>query len=479
MRLTIRFRAAVLLAGVLAAGPAWAGGFYSALFGGELGHPTTDDLSAIYFNPAGLSLARGTRLQLNGVVGYRAATYDRPAAAIDHPGSGTPNDAIAANSGRASMLNLQALPFAALATDFGVKNLAVAVGFYVPFGGILSWHKNNAFRDSSAYPGAVDGPARWAMIDGDLRSYYLTAAASYTIERAGLSLGVAANLVYNTLSTLRARDANGSDDLVASTGDIVEGRTQIDVSNLTGSIAVGAIFHPQPNWWAGISYQSQPGFGKVTMTGTLRNKFGTGADNVQAVDFEQAYPDILRGGVRVRPVETVELRLFADWQRWSVFDRQCLLDASNPQRKCALTRTGAIDTANGGQGVILALPRNWSDGVGLRVGTSWFVRPWLELMIGAGYDSNVVPDSTMDPSLMDQDKFSAALGARLAMLKNRLMLTANWMQIIYVPRDVAPQARDATGDRLAPQPPSRSPDGAGHYTESTGLFSLAAEYRFR
>ena len=36
-----------------------ASGFYVARFGGEHGHPTTDNLSAIYYNPAGLSLGLG------------------------------------------------------------------------------------------------------------------------------------------------------------------------------------------------------------------------------------------------------------------------------------------------------------------------------------------------------------------------------------------------------------------------------------
>ena len=81
---------------------AHAGGFLAATFGGESGHPTTDDASAIYFNPAGLSLKRGTRLRIEGSLVWRLASYDRPAGAIDNPGSGTPSDALSANSGKAT-----------------------------------------------------------------------------------------------------------------------------------------------------------------------------------------------------------------------------------------------------------------------------------------------------------------------------------------------------------------------------------------
>ena len=55
-----------------------ASGFYVARFGGEHGHPTTDNLSAIYYNPAGLSLGAGTRLTIDANLAWRAGSYERP-----------------------------------------------------------------------------------------------------------------------------------------------------------------------------------------------------------------------------------------------------------------------------------------------------------------------------------------------------------------------------------------------------------------
>jgi long-chain fatty acid transport protein len=475
----------VLLGSLFLAAQAHAGGFISTLFDGELGNPTTDDLSAIYFNPAALSLQRGTRMQLNGTVGYRWASYNRPVGAIDNvvpaggAASGTPMDALSANSGAARALNAQVLPFAALASDFGVKNLAVAVGFYVPFGGMQSWDKNTAYQGSPAYPGAVDGPARWSMIDGDLRSYYTTAGVSYRIERAHLSLGATGNLIYNTLSTVRARTAAGNDDLVSSSGQILEGRTQLDASGVTGSVAVGVLWQPAPRWSIGVSYQSQPGFGRLTMTGTLKNKFGTGAENQQAIDLQQSYPDILYAGVQVRPIDVLELRLWGDYQRWSVVDQQCILDRSVAQRNCKLNPDGSIDTAGGGAGVILVLPRHWTDGYSLHVGASWRARPWAELQLGAAFDANVVPDATMDPAFIDQNKIVLELGTRFRMLRDRLMIGGTWTQVVYLPRTVPTAPRDDMGMRLGDLPPSRSPDGGGKYQQSVGVFTLSVAYRFR
>ena len=127
---------------------AHAGGFIADLFGGEHGTPTTEDSTAIFYNPAALTLRSGTRLTLNGVVGYHSGNFDRSAASIDHPGTNTPADGITANAGHAGYNVLLATPFAALTTDFGIKGLAAGVGFYVPFGGQIAFDKNQAFRGS-------------------------------------------------------------------------------------------------------------------------------------------------------------------------------------------------------------------------------------------------------------------------------------------------------------------------------------------
>jgi long-chain fatty acid transport protein len=450
---------------------AHAGGFLAATFGGESGHPTTDDASAIYFNPAGLSLTRGTRLRLEGALIWRLASYDRPTGAIDNPGTGTPNDAIMANSGRASLNNVLVSPFAALVTDFGVKNLGVGVGFGAPFGGQASWNKNPQFAGSSMYPGAVDGVQRWATMDGIIRSTYFMLGASYTIPQIHLSLGLSGNLVWNQISIIRARTATGTDDLVAGSTQL-EGRSYLDVSNFTGSIGAGVIWQPASNWWLGVSYQSQPGFGRNTLTGKVQNKLGTAPSATQDVELQQSLPDVLRFGFRVRPIDKIELRLWGEYQRWSVFDKQCVLDPTVVGRNCALTNTGAVDT--GGAGIILVLPRKWKDGGSVHGGVSWFTRPWLELQLGLGYDANVVPDGTLDAALIDQDKIFIAAGARFQLVKRKLLVAATYTQVVYITRTAPVRSRDPS----AVDPPSRSPDGGGTYAQAVGIFNLALEYNF-
>ena len=43
-------------------------GFYVARFGGSHGHGATDNVTAIYYNPAGLALGADTRLHVEGIL---------------------------------------------------------------------------------------------------------------------------------------------------------------------------------------------------------------------------------------------------------------------------------------------------------------------------------------------------------------------------------------------------------------------------
>lgn len=465
----------VLAAGLLAAGarPAAASGFLVARFGGEQGYAATDDLSALYFNPAGLALRPGKlRVNLNGIFAYRVASFDRSADAIDRPGTGTPMDATAANAGPATLTNFFASPFVALSTDFGVKNLGVAAGVYAPFGGQASWSPNKAFADSQAYPGAVDGTQRWATIDGVLRSLYASAAAAYYIEAARLSIGVSGNFVINEISTVRARNLDGSDDLVDGAG-LKEGRSLIEAKGNTASIGVGVIARPVSSLTIGLSYQGQPNFGEQRLKGTLTNALRGGAPEKTDIEISQSLPDVFRLGLRYRPNPDApkwELRLHAELARWSLFDKQCIVNAGAADKSCAIKEDGSAQNP----AILVNLPRNWKDAGGVRVGGSYWVRPAIELYASAGYDSNAVPDRTLEPSLMDMDKLIFSLGTRIDLWNKRVGILATYSQVVYIDRTV-PRGKDGAGQPLNFMSPSRNPDMSGTYKQSIGLLSLALD----
>lgn len=466
---TLRLFATLLTVSVMA-GDAAASGFLVARFGGEHGNPASDHLTSIYFNPSGLALGRGHRFLAEGVFAYRQAAYERPAEAIDNVGTGTPDEAISGNSGEATLANPAAAPFFGFATDLGVRGLGLGVALYVPFGGGASWDPNQAYAGSETYPGAVDGVQRWATIEGQMRSMYVTAGGAVRFPGPRLSLGVGLNLVRSEISVVRARNPDGGDDMVSGAGGVQEGRSLVDATDTTFSVGAGLSWEASDALLFGASYQSQPGFGEMTLRGTLTNQFGMSTASATPLEVRQSLPDVFRLGVRFRPGRRLELRASGDYVRWSAFERQCLLDATNPDRNCSIDdATGATEAD--AVGVQTNIERDWHDAFGVRGGASYWLSPSVELMGGAGYDGNAVPDETLEAGLMDFQKVYGTLGARFAFDRGRLQVSAAYTQFVYLERTVAPRAEPLAS-------PSRVPDGAGTYSQSIGVLDVAVQYAF-
>jgi len=469
--------------GVLFAVPAQASGFLVARFGGEHGHPTTDNATAMYYNPAGLTLGKGTRLFLDGSLAWRTFTYDRDEGAFDHPleandvREGTPNtpEGIAANSGEGTLSNILGAPFFGVQSDLGIDGLGLALGFYAPLGGSSVYDRGDF---DPKYPGAQDGAQRWWVIEGTIRSLYFTGAAAYEIKPANLSIGLGVNVVKSEIKTVRARNAKGTDWTVRqydtdANGEVEqsrvqEGRARLDVSSIDLSVGLGVLWHPSDDVWVGASWQSQPGFGENQLEGTFQQVLANGEpEDPKDVSVFQSMPDVFRLGGRYRPSATQEIRLFGDYVRWSAFEEQRVITGSDTE--CDQT------------GKLACIPRFWDDGYGVRAGYSYWLNAGVEVFVGAGYDSSAVPDETVDPSLYDTEKVTGSLGGRFELMDDALAIAAAYTQVFYFERDVAPRGRDADGLTILPSKvpdTHRSPDGAGKYTQAVGVFNLNVEYSF-
>src|SRR5262249_48660331 len=155
----------------------------------------------------------------------------------------------------------------------------------------------------------------------------------------------------------------------------------------------------------------------------------------------------------LRPRDDMELRLFGDWTRWSAFTDQCIRAKGTP---CELNADGSAPSSST---VIQDLPRHWNDGFGVRAGFSDWIRPDVELFAGIGFDSNAVPAKTLDPALMDFNKFTAALGARIQFIKN-LAGELSYTHFFFLSRHTAGESELHRGFK----PPSNGPDAGGDYS---------------
>lgn len=479
---------------------AHASGLSTARFGGEHGHPTGQNPTTIYYNPGAIALMKGTHIYVDGLIALRSVRYERSDDAVNlNPGQmegDTPlsiSAADGANNGTASLFNVAGAPFIGVVSDFGTEFVYGGVAAYVPFGGGARWNKNDAFKDSEHFAGAYDGVQRWYAIDGNLRSFYITGALAFKIkEAANLTLGFSGSAIYTSFDTIRARNADGTDNLVTGTDEsnyvLKEGRSWLVASGWTGGFAAGFTVEPVKDvFWIGASYTSQPGVaGGMSLKGTLTNIFANAADPaVTNIELTQAFPDIIRFGFRVRPIPKLELRLFADYSRWSVMDKQCVMivesDPSNDDtRKCEFDNPeDALDDPEsfGGPGdgvvdVTQHLPRFWKDAGGVRLGVGYWFIDELETYIGLGYDSSAVPVEMVDPALFDMDKVTVTAGV-LWQAHKHLAMGATVGQVIYFPVDT--KGRNVLNKFQAP---TRQASADGVYKQWLTLGNLYLDISF-
>ena len=497
--------AGLLLGGfgaMLYAPEAAASGVSTARFGGEHGHPTGENATAVYYNPGAIALSKGTHIFVDGLIALRGVSYTRPESAVNNQLGidSQPNISLAeapgANDGTASLFNVAGAPFIGATSDFGTDFIYGGAAVYVPFGGGATWSGNDDYRDNQQFPGAVDGQQRWHAIDGTLRSFYFTGALAFKIKAAAnLTIGVSGSAIYSSIDTIRARNADGTDNLVSGNDPdsfvLKEGRSQLVASGWQGGFAAGFTVEPVKDMlWIGGSYTSQPNVtGGMALRGTLTNVFTTGQVAATDIELTQSYPDIVRFGFRVRPIEKLELRVFADYSRWSVMDKQCVMileldpttgEPTNDDRSCEFDNTDSVFTdpenfGGPGDGVVDVtqhLPRYYKDAGGVRIGAGYWFVPELETYIGVGYDSSAIPVEMVEPTLFDTDKFSVALGA-LWQAHEHLSIGATVGQIIYLTLDT--KGRNLLNEF---QSPTRQPSADGIYKQWLTIGNLYLDISF-
>jgi long-chain fatty acid transport protein len=451
-----------------------ASGYLTARFGSEHGTPATPNAFAIYFNPAALGGTTGTTLTGDVSLALRWVHYKRGADAL----SPSPNNRdalladqtyVSANTGDANLLNLLALPFIGVNTDFGTKSIRAGYALYVPFGGLATWDKRN---DLPGAPGHSDGVQRWHNIAGQILAVYNTFAFAYVIGDTGLSLGVSVSPVIHHVATVRARTADDSDDIYQpSNKALKEGRSYLDASgvNLTGSAGIYWQGLDENRLKLGLAYLAQPGFGETRLSGTLDGRSGA-ADVKQNIDFVQTYPDVIRlgGGYRL-PGDQIELRSDFEFVRWSVFDKQCVvLEGKN----CDIADNGAAAPGTNAADIVINIPRKWQNAVGYRAGVGYYATKELEIFGGAAFTTSAVPKATIDASTIDSFRVYGSLGARYEVSKH-FAFAGSYNHIYFVPVNTNNANIFDTQEK-----PSKSPSADGKYNSQIGFLNVNVSYTF-
>jgi long-chain fatty acid transport protein len=451
---------------LLATNNASASGYLSARFGGDHGTPAMPNGYAIYFNPAALGGTEGTAITGDLAVLLRYASYERPTSSLSPSSEGAAKvpGYVEANSGKATVTNLLALPFLSFNTDFGSKWFRAGFASYVPFGGFANWSRGDASAFPNA-PGAVDGPQRWHNISGQLLAWYNTVAVAAKLGDTGLSLGLSGSAIVHSIKTVRARNLDGSDDTAGLTGRGKEGRSYLAVHGLNFGFGAGLYYEPEDKKFRlGLSYMSQPGLGETKMSGTVTQILEGSAGSETDAELTQTYPDIWRLGMAHRMSKKFELRGDFEYVRWSTFDRQCVVQKG---AKCELdANSGSPDGK-----IILNIPRKFKDAFGARIGPAYFVNDDLELFGSLGLTTPAVPKETIDSSTIDALRFYLAVGAKYELSKH-VGLAASYNHIAFM------NVTTNRGQQNNFSNPSKSPNASGTYASQIGFVNVNMTYTF-
>lgn len=458
---------------MLAPSDAAASGYLTARFGTDHGTPASPNGFAVYFNPAALGGTKGTTITGDVAVLLRWASYQRGVDAFSASDEATKQDPgyRAANAGRANLLNLLALPYLGVNTDFGgSKYFRGGYAFYIPFGGLATWDRRDPTKG-----GTIDGVSRWHNISGQILAIYNTLAFAVKVHER-FSIGVNVSGIIHNVATVRARNGDGSDDTISG-NQLVEGRSLLEAHGFNLSAAAGVYWEPTDRLKLGLSYTAQPGFGETKMTGKLTTQLaGTQPDN-KDVDFYQTYPDIIRLGGAGKVNDKLEIRGDFEFVRWSVFEKQCVVPKGE---KCNVAEDGR--DLSGGK-VILNVPRNWNNAVGFRVGPGYQLTDNLELFGSLGLTTPAVPKKTIDASTIDSTRLYGTVGARYEFSKH-FALAASYNHIHFFTVDTKGandqniEAHPATSPEGGDYNASRSPSADGRYKSEIGFVNINGAYTF-
>jgi long-chain fatty acid transport protein len=379
-----------------------------------------NDLSALYYNPAGLAYQRGFGAYLGGTMILPSASYTNPA------GTSTTD-----------MVSQTFLtPNAYL--GYGMENgLSFAVGVNVPFGLGTEW------------------PAGWAgrykALKADLNAIQVNPTIAYRVNDM---LMFGAGVTYTNMTVkISYNVATYSVIAVPPTPAPTDGLVTLDADGSSWSFDVGAIVKPMPALSIGVSYRHTSdtdleGTATFTNMQALQPFFpgGTGKTNI-------TLPNQIFAGLAYKVSDNLTLEFDYQWVGWSTYDSLIIEIPTGPIAPFPPQLGGPRPL----QGTSRA-EKAWNNTYLLRLGGEYVANDW-RFRLGFIYDATPQPDKTVEPVLPDANRMEGTIGVGYH-------FAGNWQV------DVAYQYISFK-ERTVTAPTNSFP---GTYKNSANLFGLSLGY---
>lgn len=401
-----------------------------------------DDLSAIYYNPAGLTQLKGNHAYF-GLAGISPkATYTR----TEFDGEDRTEF-----DGEDSKDDLIPVPLLAFSTDFGgrFKNIVAAFAVNAPFGLRDEYDELGAQRYITTNISLVaiyTGPyVAWQVtpkvsIGGGVQYVYATAELGQRINYGGA--------LYLQALQLNPALADPSMNENPALDGILEMEDATD-SGFAGNL--GVLVTPTENLQFGLSWRSGIDLdieGDVALTipdmvtllsGGLMQSYDTTAKTTISL------PQVVGAGVAYQPMENLTIIGDVNWINWSVYED---VDFDFEDNTLYLP-----DAEN---------PRDWEDTFAFRIGAEYLLADRYALRAGYIHDQSPIPDKTHGPELPTSHRNTITVG--FGYQWNKLNLDLAYAHMFVDDRTVEESIRD-------PQP-------LGEYECSANIFGISVAYAF-
>jgi long-chain fatty acid transport protein len=424
-----------------------------------------DDLSSIWYNPAGLADAGTSFLADFSWLRFNA-DYTRELLVLDAQNNYQRFQSPTV-SGSSPVLPI---PTIAASYAFGKrKEWTIAGGVYDPYIALAS------------FPSTVNGqpsPARYALgsFNGSIAAIPGVWIAYRPIEELRFGLGAQAFTgVFQTTVTFSA-----------SPQDRLLGAPEQPEYDANAQMKIGPFFAPSMNagvTWVpskvvrfGLSGQlptviSAPA--TLTMQMPSSSVFNGAHQNGTSAHVRFVLPGIIRAGVEVRPIEELRVELTYVREMWSA---QQSIDVS-PN---GMSIDGVIGMPAKVNIPAIAFPRGFQDTNSVRLGGEYrysIAGYPVDARAGISYESTAVPKDYLSLASLDFDKITLAIGGGLYVGEHWRfdgVFAHTFASSVYVDPATAqiPRVNPIKGNAAF------EPVNGGHYSASADLIGLGLNYRF-
>jgi long-chain fatty acid transport protein len=322
-----------------------------------------DDASAVYYNPAGLTLLAGP--QAIGDL-YLAHAWVE----CEGPGGDDRSD------GRYYLL-----PIGYFGAPVGPDGTAAGLGLYAPFGLGSKWGDGTASRWAMA-----QAPGASATKLSELRMVCLSPVLAQKLGDH-LAIGIGPNLYYSEVIS-RSQTNYG----------LGVGETDLDASGTGWGANAGLQWQCTDQVTLGLVYRSAFTIhyeGDIQYDGLPPALFGVRHQSYDA-EVDLTFPASLGAGVCWQPAPRLRFELAGEWMDWSRWDQRTATVAGTPFGPGTRNLTSRLD---------------WEDSWILSLGSEYEVSGKWTLRAGLIYNQTCVPGDTADVDLPTGDTYAVALGA--------------------------------------------------------------------